>query len=312
MKGVYKKCIAGLLLSSYIVGLFVGLAPEAHATVPGWDVAQAGVLPPVITGVSVTAGLETCIGYDYTKEFAGLISLDVAKCAVLSVISSWDSIAWMFAKIAVGVIKQQTIAWIRSGFEGQPLFIQDPSKFLKDWGDQASAVFVEDLSQKLTGDPQFFCKDFLPEFVIDIGGYGNDYFFRSRCSITDVIQNLDDYYQDFENGGWDAFISINQRNNNRYSFYLMTLEEEQRRRAEAQASISGGSSGGYLPTIECVSGNTAGCRKFRIKTPAKAIGDRVAHTVGLDYNTLITADELSEVVGSLVDLAIQRTLESFL
>lgn len=298
---------------------FILFLSEAHATVPTWDVSQNGPIPIIIPAINVS-NFTQYIGHQYDKEFSiGNISLGTVvqglRQAVAAAIPSWDGLAWGIAKFAIAVIKQQTIDWIKSGFEGKPLFLQDPEKFFTEVGEQATGVFIEDLGQQLAGDPQFFCKDFLPQIQLDIAGFGRrGYFQRARCTITQVVSNIEDYYDDFDNGRWDAFFKIQQRNNNQYGFYLMTLEEQQRRRDEAESNfqLAAQYGGGYLPKVDCIQSNAAGCRKIRIKTPSKAIADRITQTVGLDFGELTSADEISEVITALFDVAIQKTLESFL
>lgn len=295
------------------VSFFAPLVPEAHATVPSWDVAANGILPTFIP--SAGTGFETCIGYNYKKDFAEQLNLDVILCTLEGIVPSFDGIAWILAKSAVYSIKQSLMQWIRSGFEGKPLFVQDPNKFFKGFADQASAVFIEDIGKKIANDPKYFCKDFLPKFVIETGKYGQqNYFTRNRCTLSNVIENVDDYYNDFNKGNWRAFVSMQQTNNNPYGLYLDSLDEEQRKRADASGFFgqSAQYGGGYLPKVTCKESNGAGCKTFSIQTPSRAIGDRVGQMVGTDFNELISADELSEVVSAVIDVAIQKTLDNFL
>ncbi|MDA1334917.1 MAG: hypothetical protein O2794_02785 [bacterium] len=317
-----KRFVTTILLTSIIsLELFVFLPQkEARATVPTWDVGLTGAIPTIITAVSVP-GLQYA-GHQLDKEFqvANIFSvsgiLQLIKGAAGSIFS-YDGIAKMLANVFINTLKNELITWIQSGFadDAEPFFLQDPERFFKEFGDQATGVFIEELGLQVAGDPNYFCSDFLPEIVLDLGLYGTQsYQNRARCTITDVVDNIEDYYDDFSNGRWNAFVKTRQSNNNRLDFYLMTLEENRMRRFESESVFrnASASGGGYLPVVDCLEENAVGCRKFRIKTPAKAIGDRVANSLDLDFMGLNLADEMSEVIQALINLAISEGLKSIL
>jgi hypothetical protein len=309
MKAVSLNISLVVLIIVFVATL---LPLRAYATVDIWNTSQFGSIPLFIMP---TISAPPCSQHSKESSLCG-ISWESLLGAI---IPSWDGVAKTLARLALTMIKEQTINWIRSGFEGEPLFLQDPEKFFMEMGDQASGVFLEDLGQQMAGDPNYFCKDFLPKFQLDVGGAGrSQYFRRAQCTMSRAVDNVEDYYNDFSNGNWNAFVSMNQRNNNQFGFYMMTLEEQERRREEAENTfkLTSQYGGGYLPTMSCTESNAAGCRKFTIKTPSKAIGDRIGQMVGIDFGDLIAADEVSEVVSAiaqeLINYGLREAMNSFL
>lgn len=309
MRSVFNNAIFVILVTAILVILF---PRSARAVVPGWNVSGFGDIPMFIMK-SISA--PPCAEHSKETSLCGVSWSDILS----KIIPSWDGVARTLARVAIAMVKEQTINWIRSGFDGEPLFLQDPEKFFTEMGDQASGVFLEDLGRKAAGDPNYFCKDFLPKFQLDVGGTGRgQYYRRAQCTMSRAVDNVEDYYSDFSNGNWNAFIRMNQRNNNRYGFYMMTLEEQERRRAEAENvfKLSAQYGGGYLPTMKCVESNAAGCRKFTIKTPSKAIGDRIGAMVNIDFMDLNLSDEVSEAVSAiaqeLINYGMRETMNSFL
>ncbi|MEK7576245.1 MAG: hypothetical protein AAB482_00985 [Patescibacteria group bacterium] len=302
------KIFTGVIVSIIIFGC---TPPQAHATVPVWDVGAFGSIPPLIIARSAPPGSQ------HSKE-SSIVSLTYDQI-IDAIIPSWDGVVNTLAKELIQEIKRETIDWIKNGFEGKPLFLQDPQKFFTNFGDQASAVFIQDIANEVGVDPGFFCNpNFGLQFSLDIGTAGRGSYFgqygRGRCTISQVVNNVDSFYEDFSNGDWKALIMAQQSNNNPMGSYMQALLEETRIREEAEGFYDKVTQygGGYLPTVECASRNSAGCRSFSIKTPSKAIADRVTHSVGLDFGELMSADEVSEVIATLLDLAIREGIKSFM
>ena len=97
-------------------------------------------------------------------------------------------------------------------------------------------------------------------------------------------------------------------------FYLLTMQEQQKRKDDAQSvfALSAQYGGGYLPSVTCADHNSAGCRHFSIHTPSKAIADRITQTLGTDYQSVISAQEISDAVAAVLDTFIQQKLNDFL
>lgn len=312
MTAFHKKFLIGITI---VLATFAITPGFAHATVPSWDEGGFGMIPPTIYSLSAPVGAQ------HSKE-QSILTLDY-NTILSAIVPSWDELIKILAHAAIDTVKQQTFAWIKSGFNGKPHFLQDPEKFFKDIGDQASSIYIQDVSEKLnlvdpaTGKPIICQPNFGIQFVLDLEFGQPDYFkYRSKCTISQVVDNIDNFYDDFSNGNWQAFARIQKSNNNPLGFYTMSLAEEQRRREQSSSVFRNSAQygGGYLPSITCAQNeNTAlGCRKFSIHTPAKAIGDRVAQTLGVDYNEFISANEVSDLIATLINLGIDKVVNDFL
>jgi hypothetical protein len=323
---ILKRLILGITLCAFT---FFSFAKPAHAIVPIWSSDLSGPIPALDTSVSVGNILNVAGGWDIGKE-SSVITANLGDLVRTLLPTSWDGIAWYLAKFAVNAIREQTIVWIQNGFEGGgPLFVTNPQQFFMETADEASGVFVAQLGNQLTGDPNYFCRDFAPQIVLELGlGKRFDFNHRAKCTINDVADNFQNFMDDFshEGKGWDNLFKVRETNNNGMAFYLEAFHEQQVR-ADIRLNDE------YLQTMwgngnkterKCEQGHTvmiqgpdqsgnpipAGCSKYKTNTPGKVIGDRLAKTVGLDYDTLITADELSEVVQALLNEAIQLALEN--
>ncbi|MBU2598854.1 MAG: Tim10/DDP family zinc finger protein, partial [Actinobacteria bacterium] len=77
---------------------------------------------------------------------------------------------------------------------------------------------------------------------------------EARCSISDIVGNIEDFYNDFSVGGWGGWIKLTEGGNNVYSTYLIAMEEIQKiqtiEEKEQEAEIARGS--GFFSPKDCV------------------------------------------------------------
>lgn len=58
---------------------------------------------------------------------------------------------------------------------------------------------------------------------------------RLECTATQIVANVEDFYQDFQQGGWPAFFEISLRpQNNAYGAYLLSLDATVEAQTKAQ------------------------------------------------------------------------------
>ena len=152
--------------------------------------------------------------------------LDTAKYEV-------DLFKWL-KEIGLAVVKRalldelvdQVIVWIQGG--GKPKFVTDWGGYLKEAGDRGIGDW---LKTNPYGD--WLCDPF--RFQVDIFLFPVKRFQNQvTCTLTDVVGNVNDFYNDFRNGGWIALNESFQPQNNFYGVSIMTSNEMINQRVEAQ------------------------------------------------------------------------------
>lgn len=220
-----------------------------------------------------------------------------------------DCIAWMAAKFMVRKIVDDLAKWIRGGANGKPRFIQDFGKYLTEAADTASGLLLEQILGK--EDAQLLCKPWRMQIVLDIfDKVKRDKFsFKAQCKISDIIENYEEFYDDFSKGGWPAFLTVVlDDGSNPIGSYLMTLSEKEKResfalnKADLEAKVNQGS----LPGIclqSFVSGVTGkkNCVRSKILTPGAAIIEMLPETFSTELRQLEAADEINELVAAVID-----------
>ncbi len=188
---------------------------------------------------------------------------------------SWDSVGYCIVNALITYIAQSTIEWVKSGFNGNPAFLENPDKYFQNLADRNAGAFIQEIGQGNT-----VCQPFRTDVQLGLlnsysnnmtgssmtGGGGNvhtgtstnnqnnlgqqyqqnkvnynsGYSQRSGCTLSPYMQNTQNYQQftngDFSKGGMDGFFQTIQPNNNYYGAKYQAQEEMQARIAKQNNS----------------------------------------------------------------------------
>ncbi|MDP2642010.1 MAG: hypothetical protein Q8P21_01830 [bacterium] len=230
---------------------------------------------------------------------------------------TWDGIAIMIAKKFIERMVDSTVNWINNGFDGNPAYVIDPEQYFTDIADGVAGEFIAG------SDLGFLCSPFQAQIRISLQKqYTQPEPFQ--CTLTDVVGNIENFYNDFSQGGWDGWFSMTQNNaNNPYGAYLEAKIELDSRIASAiglkEQQLNWGR--GFLSFSDCIEyaqvdvgeGQTerGECIKHGpIKTPGVAIEGQLENVLGTGIRQLELADEFDELIGALLGQLLQRSVFS--
>lgn len=151
---------------------------------------------------------------------------------------------------------QQVIMWVQGG--GKPQFVTNWQGFLGD-------EFKKGVSGVITKYAPQLCSSFRPLIQVALTPVNVDYSANSNpyaCTLDRVVNNVDDFYKSFQDGGWVAFGTMLNSSNNFYGSYI-DLYDESLAQGEAKkdaASKEVSSASGYKSKKDCtdpvyISGN---------------------------------------------------------
>ncbi|MEK7461451.1 MAG: hypothetical protein AAB586_00030 [Patescibacteria group bacterium] len=209
-----------------------------------------------------------------------------------------DSIGIMIAKLALEQILNATTAWINNGFEGNPAYVTDPMQFFTKIADNIAGEFIRG------SELGFLCSPFQAKIRIALARYHSQKK-RFQCTLTEVVGNIEGFYNNFSQGGWDAWFVMTQNDiNNPYGTFLETKIELDKRLAQALGveNMRLGWDSGFLGWSECLitDPDTGEClRRGPTKTPGKVIESQLEHVLGSGVRQLELADEFDELVSAL-------------
>lgn len=141
------------------------------------------------------------------------------------------------------------------------------------------------------------------------------------CSLTDIVDNVESFFDDFSQGGWPAFISLtHDHQNNPYGAFLAAHDRKVRVEAELAASqfitlLTGQGFAGVRSKkdAKCEKGNDGSLQcqtEYLIKTPGRLVYDMLSHGVLTDARALEVADEIDEAVGAIASAMINKIIGS--
>jgi hypothetical protein len=171
-----------------------------------------------------------------------------------------DGLAWQAAKILVQQITASTVKWINSGFQGSPAFLTNPEGYFANIGDQVTGAFISD-----TGILSGLCSPFSVDLRLalalgQVNGNNRPY----TCTLSSVINNtlnskingmsIGGFMNgDFSQGGWSAFISLSEPQNNEAGAYLQAHSDLLQRIGAKQSTVNQqlNQGGGFLSWQSC-------------------------------------------------------------
>ncbi len=281
----YKKTLAIAGIIVLFPTIFFFAPKKAEAIVP---VSDAGATAALIAIKGSAAATAVAGGSMVKKEYI------------------LDSIAYAIAGQVLHALTQSTVNWIRSGFQGNPLFITDFEGFLKDQADQATGVFMKEFLS-----PEIYnaiCSPWRQSLQIALL---RKYTFadRMRCTLNTVIKNAEDFARDVHDGDWDNWIRVtgNPQNNPYGSFIiasdqLAAIQAAATERAKTESIFNLGFKG-LKQCTEYGYNDWTGekfCMKETTVSPGKWISDTLQSSTGVDFQRLGMADELNEIFSALI------------
>ncbi len=297
-----KKSLTTLILI-VLVALPLNAAFEAQKVEAAvWATAEVPLSPLSIAAkISAAANTNTALGIDAL----------VAKEVGLGGVFSLDGIAWMLINIILHKMSQSMITWINSGFKGSPTFVQDIDRFLLDIGDKVAGGFI------WGSDLRFLCAPFQLDVRLALDQQyrnsrgGSSYAQRSQCTLSGVVENMDDFLNgNFIAGGWNGWFTLTQNPvNNPYGQIVLAQTELSKRLTEKKGSemktLDFGK--GFLSMKTCEMSDyyddtdaaATAQEVCSITTPGTAIEAQLNKTLGSGQDRVQVADEINELIAAL-------------
>lgn len=239
-------------------------------------------------------------------------------------------------KIAIGVLKKrildvmvdQTVSWIQGN--GKPQFVTDYKAFLQN----TQNVVIGDIVQEIGLGR--ICEPFKFQLQVLVA-QPRPFSTRAACTLSDIVGNINDFYNNFADGGWIAYNEALKPQNNIYGAFLLAEEEKgSRLAAELDAAANEvAAGGGFLSQKRCLfwsrleehggktttvsvpdngknqppDNNGWECTQAEIITPGKTIGDTVSKAIGSDFDYIINAEDIGAYVSAIADAALNRLIK---
>jgi len=203
-------------------------------------------------------------------------------------------------KRLLDMLVDQIITWIQGG--GQPQFVTNWQQFLKD----AAGAAIGDVV--LETNAAFLCSPFKLQVQLSLLPVPQ-FSQRVECTLDDIVKNIEDFYNDFEKGGWIAYNEAWQPQGNYYGEMLMIHDEMITRGALAKeaAEKEALAGKGFLSVKKCLEQDEEGtCIKEEIVTPGDTVGVAVASAITSDTQW---AANIQSWTAALINAVINRVIK---
>lgn len=237
-----------------------------------------------------------------------------------------DGIAMATAQRLIDQTVKSTIDWANNGFEGNPVYVTNPKQYFIDIEDGIIGDFIAG------SDLGYLCSPFqtqvrlaLQKHYVQLNPF--------QCTLTDVIGNIDAFYNDFSQGGWEGWFSMTQNSsNNPYGAYLDAQVELDSRIAQRvglenreldwnQGFLSWSScvkknppaiipvgNGRFEYNPDAVAGKAEGecIERGPIQTPGTTIKSQLDRVLPAGVEKLITAQHVEQLISSFATGLLNR------
>lgn len=205
-----------------------------------------------------------------------------------------DGGARVAANLAIERIVSSTVKWANTGFEGNPAYVTDPRQYFGDIADGVAGEFIQG------SDLGFLCSPFQSNIRLSLAQqYYNPRPFQ--CTLTEIGGNIEAFYSDFSQGGWDTWFSMTQNeNNNPYGAYLNAKIELDSRIAQriGLKNQELNWNQGYLSWANCnkEDPNTGKClERGTVKTPGAHIKSQLDKVLPAGLERLINVKHIEDL-----------------
>lgn len=246
-------------------------------------------------------------------------------------------LAYQAGQIALNQLTQNTVNWIKGGFNGSPSFAIDANELFLGLADMQAAGLAREIRGIAT------C-DFSPNFNNDLANMlelstrrdaPSKFAAQASCPFPSNV-NVSAFFtpgiNNFQqNGGWRAMRASLKDNGNRFGVNVIAGQELDARQAEVrsiQEQKSNWSSGfmDLVDTSDCTfpngqadfnsidwsndpQGKALMERSFcKTTTPGKIVQDQLSDTLGTDLDRLGFADSLNKIIASLIQQVTQEAV----
>ena len=210
---------------------------------------------------------------------------------------------------------QQVVTWIQGG--GQPQFITNWKGFLRDASNLAAGSVIEKIAPQL-------CQSFGPLVRISLLPV-NLPSYPVTCTLDQVVANVQDFYNDFNQGGWIAYGAALQPQNNYLGALIQVSDIADREAAKAQAAAQAEAQAGqgFLGQQDCVKHvwvdvpGSAGtlpsrqlkCEEYKTTTPGATQASILGQSIEAPLHRIVNAKDITALVSALINAGLTKLVD---
>ncbi len=213
----------------------------------------------------------------------------------------WDAIGYCFINSVIQYLSDATIDWINNGFDGNPVFVDDPRQMIRDIGEDTVNAFIDGIGDGI------LCERFSADITLAlIGNFKNTRkVVPDRCTLDEALENIDRFLSGEDFSFEILNVMTSNPSGNTIGAYLLAqskLDQVITERTDA-AFAELNWSDGFLSWKD---------KDQKTVTPGSYIGLNTGKILGFSADRLVLADEFDEIVTALVNQLIKTATNEIL
>ena len=344
-----KKIVPTIIIFSLIFGVLLNGVPQVAAA----EQTSFGATIGKATGAAVACWASLYItemlgkevsskidGYittltDVTNFAAAALSVPVFDASAIltankneaknqssqAMVKSKDCMRDVVAKILIDWLVDQIVTWIQGG--GEPKFVTDWEDFLSDAFNTGVGTVINESNFRLLCSP---FREQVRLTLLPVKRFPQ----RIECTLDDVVENIEDFYNDFSKGGWIAYNEMWQPQNNYYGQILEFYDEAMMKGLAAKEAAEDEAAAGrgflsvkrcqeyeledppqeYIDCVQQEGGSHDKCKKYacvkwEAHTPGYVVGEAAAEAMTSDIKWTYN---IKSWVAAIINAAINRLI----
>jgi hypothetical protein len=251
-----------------------------------------------------------------TAEITGILANQVTKTAYDAERRLHTILVQILRNFLVNQLGQQIVSWINGG--GTPKFVTNWQSFLRKAGEDAANIAISEVAPQL-------CQSFAPLIRLQLGQTYLNPAPYPTCTLDQVVDNVQNFYNSFESGGWIAYSQMLLPSGNYYGSIFETSQIVGQAVAKAQQAEAADamSNTGFPSPRKCVKyadpgevygppqeGEPGVCLQYTYTTPGGAVKASLDKALGGTTENIVNAIDITGLVAAVVDSAINRLIRA--
>lgn len=253
-------------------------------------------------------------------QFVGGVTIlaDIGQDVWDELMQLWNGLEFVAKKALISAVRDSLILWAQTGqWDNSSLLITNFKEFFLKQLDAEYAKFLSDAYDVELCSPFEITVETLLKF--DKMNPRINSLDSATCTITEALRiqgyQLNDYYADFRNGSWDAWIEHNKPQNTPLGALAKARAEAAKRLAqrESGAESEAQSNKGYVGLKICVepaADDSDICYREVIVSPGTLLADQLERFFGADLENFSNADTWDEIIYGLDDILMAKLFNS--
>lgn len=233
--------------------------------------------------------------------------------------ASFNGIAYCIVNGIIEYVANATIAWAKTGFKGNPAFIENPENFFRGLADKIQSQYISGIAYNNNGSN--VCPQYRTDVAIALSESYSNSQYGNPGQAAQIACSMSPQQQAGGTGGnagfWSNWNKGRLDENNIWGTFINAGNyiNQQSVGKQETAKFELNNNSGWLNFKRCEDnvaakkGDTRSCKTY---TPGSLIMSSLEQTLNIPKQRLVTAEKIDQIITKLVNSLIKKALNTVL